>query len=170
MAKLLSCVLGPRLYKIYRERDTDRAAPSVPETPTAVPAASSSSWVSRVPPGGEHGTLQTALSCVRPARPLWETGERAGPAAVAQSACGRFPAPSPSRRAGPPPLWTALEELSLRPPPRLLFCRSPPRPYPAWLVPAESGVYPLTPLRALTGFCPPTPNFFPWALLTFSVT
>lgn len=51
MAKLLSCVLGPRLYKIYRERDTDRAASSVPETPTAVPAPSSSSWVSRVPPG-----------------------------------------------------------------------------------------------------------------------
>lgn len=46
MAKLLSCVLGPRLYKIYRERDTDRAVSSVPETPTAVPAASSSSWVS----------------------------------------------------------------------------------------------------------------------------
>ncbi|CAH6790107.1 Abhd16a [Phodopus roborovskii] len=44
MAKLLSCVLGPRLYKIYRERETDRAASSVSETPTAVPAPSASSW------------------------------------------------------------------------------------------------------------------------------
>lgn len=36
MAKLLSCVLGPRLYKIYRERDSERAPSSVPETPTSV--------------------------------------------------------------------------------------------------------------------------------------
>uniref|UniRef100_A0A2K5YLG1 Phosphatidylserine lipase ABHD16A n=1 Tax=Mandrillus leucophaeus TaxID=9568 RepID=A0A2K5YLG1_MANLE len=44
MAKLLSCVLGPRLYKIYRERDSERAPASVPETPTAVTAPHSSSW------------------------------------------------------------------------------------------------------------------------------
>uniref|UniRef100_A0A7N9ICI7 Phosphatidylserine lipase ABHD16A n=1 Tax=Macaca fascicularis TaxID=9541 RepID=A0A7N9ICI7_MACFA len=46
MAKLLSCVLGPRLYKIYRERDSERAPASVPETPTAVTAPHSSSWAS----------------------------------------------------------------------------------------------------------------------------
>lgn len=138
MAKLLSCVLGPRLYKIYRERDTDRAASSVPETPTAVPAASSSSWVSRVPPGGEHGTVQTALGCARPARPLWETGEPACQAAIAQSACGRLPAPSQSRRAGPPPLFTALEELCLTPTSTLAFIS--PSASPTWLVPVASGV------------------------------
>uniref|UniRef100_A0A5G2QI93 Abhydrolase domain containing 16A, phospholipase n=1 Tax=Sus scrofa TaxID=9823 RepID=A0A5G2QI93_PIG len=44
MAKLLSCVLGPRLYKIYRERDSERAASGVPGTPTSVTTASSSSW------------------------------------------------------------------------------------------------------------------------------
>nr|XP_020032189.1 protein ABHD16A isoform X3 [Castor canadensis] len=44
MAKLLSCVLGPRLYKIYRERDSERAPSSVPETPTSVTNPSSSSW------------------------------------------------------------------------------------------------------------------------------
>ncbi|XP_008573274.1 PREDICTED: abhydrolase domain-containing protein 16A isoform X4 [Galeopterus variegatus] len=44
MAKLLSCVLGPRLYKIYRERDSERAQSSVPETPTSVTSPSSSSW------------------------------------------------------------------------------------------------------------------------------
>ena len=96
MAKLLSCVLGPRLYKIYRERDTDRAASSVPETPTAVPAASSSSSVSRVPPGGEHGMVQTALRCARPARPLWETGEPACQVAVAHAVRLRaLPGPLP---------------------------------------------------------------------------
>ncbi|XP_004847033.1 protein ABHD16A isoform X1 [Heterocephalus glaber] len=44
MAKLLSCVLGPRLYKIYRERDSERAPSSVPETPTSVTNPPSSSW------------------------------------------------------------------------------------------------------------------------------
>ncbi|XP_035964179.2 phosphatidylserine lipase ABHD16A isoform X3 [Halichoerus grypus] len=44
MAKLLSCVLGPRLYKIYRERDSERAPSGVPETPTSVTTPSSSSW------------------------------------------------------------------------------------------------------------------------------
>nr|XP_055186138.1 phosphatidylserine lipase ABHD16A isoform X3 [Nyctereutes procyonoides] len=44
MAKLLSCVLGPRLYKIYRERDSERAPSGVPETPTSVTAPPSSSW------------------------------------------------------------------------------------------------------------------------------
>ncbi|XP_035964178.2 phosphatidylserine lipase ABHD16A isoform X2 [Halichoerus grypus] len=46
MAKLLSCVLGPRLYKIYRERDSERAPSGVPETPTSVTTPSSSSWAS----------------------------------------------------------------------------------------------------------------------------
>ncbi|EHB16065.1 Protein BAT5 [Heterocephalus glaber] len=46
MAKLLSCVLGPRLYKIYRERDSERAPSSVPETPTSVTNPPSSSWAS----------------------------------------------------------------------------------------------------------------------------
>lgn len=50
MAKLLSCVLGPRLYKIYRERDSERAPSNVPETPTSVTNPPASSWVSRVPP------------------------------------------------------------------------------------------------------------------------
>uniref|UniRef100_A0A9L0K8H6 Uncharacterized protein n=1 Tax=Equus asinus TaxID=9793 RepID=A0A9L0K8H6_EQUAS len=45
MAKLLSCVLGPRLYKIYRERDSERAPSGVPETPTSVTTPTSSSWV-----------------------------------------------------------------------------------------------------------------------------
>ncbi|KAF6363977.1 abhydrolase domain containing 16A, phospholipase [Rhinolophus ferrumequinum] len=44
MAKLLSCVLGPRLYKIYRERDSERAPSSVSETPTSVTTPHSSSW------------------------------------------------------------------------------------------------------------------------------
>ncbi|XP_036726244.1 phosphatidylserine lipase ABHD16A isoform X3 [Balaenoptera musculus] len=44
MAKLLSCVLGPRLYKIYRERDSERAPSSVPGTPTSVTNPPSSSW------------------------------------------------------------------------------------------------------------------------------
>ncbi|XP_027459630.1 phosphatidylserine lipase ABHD16A isoform X2 [Zalophus californianus] len=44
MAKLLSCVLGPRLYKIYRERDSERAPSGVPETPTSVTTPPSSSW------------------------------------------------------------------------------------------------------------------------------
>uniref|UniRef100_A0AC11E6R2 Abhydrolase domain containing 16A, phospholipase n=1 Tax=Ovis aries TaxID=9940 RepID=A0AC11E6R2_SHEEP len=44
MAKLLSCVLGPRLYKIYRERDSERAPSSVPGTPTSVTNPHSSSW------------------------------------------------------------------------------------------------------------------------------
>nr|XP_038954732.1 phosphatidylserine lipase ABHD16A isoform X3 [Rattus norvegicus] len=66
MAKLLSCVLGPRLYKIYRERDTDRAATSVPETPTAVPAASSSSWDSYYQPRAleKHADSILALASV----------------------------------------------------------------------------------------------------------
>ncbi|XP_054935810.1 phosphatidylserine lipase ABHD16A isoform X2 [Physeter macrocephalus] len=46
MAKLLSCVLGPRLYKIYRERDSERAPSSVPGTPTSVTNPPSSSWAS----------------------------------------------------------------------------------------------------------------------------
>uniref|UniRef100_A0A673T2M1 Phosphatidylserine lipase ABHD16A n=1 Tax=Suricata suricatta TaxID=37032 RepID=A0A673T2M1_SURSU len=46
MAKLLSCVLGPRLYKIYRERDSERAPSGVPETPTSVTTPPSSSWAS----------------------------------------------------------------------------------------------------------------------------
>ncbi|XP_070101396.1 phosphatidylserine lipase ABHD16A isoform X2 [Equus przewalskii] len=46
MAKLLSCVLGPRLYKIYRERDSERAPSGVPETPTSVTTPTSSSWAS----------------------------------------------------------------------------------------------------------------------------
>uniref|UniRef100_G1TMM5 Phosphatidylserine lipase ABHD16A n=1 Tax=Oryctolagus cuniculus TaxID=9986 RepID=G1TMM5_RABIT len=46
MAKLLSCVLGPRLYKIYRERDSERAPSSAPETPTSVTNPPSSSWAS----------------------------------------------------------------------------------------------------------------------------
>uniref|UniRef100_A0A8C4MDC1 Phosphatidylserine lipase ABHD16A n=1 Tax=Equus asinus asinus TaxID=83772 RepID=A0A8C4MDC1_EQUAS len=53
MAKLLSCVLGPRLYKIYRERDSERAPSGVPETPTSVTTPTSSSWVSRVLPWSE---------------------------------------------------------------------------------------------------------------------
>ncbi|XP_023581316.1 phosphatidylserine lipase ABHD16A isoform X2 [Trichechus manatus latirostris] len=44
MAKLLSCVLGPRLYKIYRERDSERTPSGVPEPPTTVTTPSSSSW------------------------------------------------------------------------------------------------------------------------------
>nr|XP_058932286.1 phosphatidylserine lipase ABHD16A isoform X2 [Kogia breviceps] len=46
MAKLLSCVLGPRLYKIYRERDSERAPSSIPGTPTSVTNPPSSSWAS----------------------------------------------------------------------------------------------------------------------------
>ncbi|KAM5287278.1 phosphatidylserine lipase ABHD16A isoform 2-T2 [Hipposideros larvatus] len=46
MAKLLSCVLGPRLYKIYRERDSERAPSGVSETPTSVTTHPSSSWAS----------------------------------------------------------------------------------------------------------------------------
>ncbi|XP_057556320.1 phosphatidylserine lipase ABHD16A isoform X2 [Hippopotamus amphibius kiboko] len=46
MAKLLSCVLGPRLYKIYRERASERAPSSVPGTPTSVTNPPSSSWAS----------------------------------------------------------------------------------------------------------------------------
>nr|XP_021511549.1 protein ABHD16A [Meriones unguiculatus] len=66
MAKLLSCVLGPRLYKIYRERDTDRAAPGVPETPTAVPAPASSSWDSYYQPRAleKHADSILALASV----------------------------------------------------------------------------------------------------------
>nr|KAF6276485.1 abhydrolase domain containing 16A, phospholipase [Myotis myotis] len=44
MAKLLSCVLGPRLYKIYRERDSERARSGAPETPASVTAPAPSSW------------------------------------------------------------------------------------------------------------------------------
>ncbi|EPQ03735.1 Abhydrolase domain-containing protein 16A [Myotis brandtii] len=44
MAKLLSCVLGPRLYKIYRERDSERARSGAPETPASVTAPPPSSW------------------------------------------------------------------------------------------------------------------------------
>ncbi|XP_060045449.1 phosphatidylserine lipase ABHD16A isoform X2 [Erinaceus europaeus] len=44
MAKLLSCVLGPRLYKIYRERDSERPSSGVSETPTPVTTPPSSSW------------------------------------------------------------------------------------------------------------------------------
>lgn len=116
MAKLLSCVLGPRLYKIYRERDTDRAASSVPETPTAVPASSSSSWVSRVPPPAEDMVRSPPrLPLAARTRPLSAAGEAACQA-VAQSACGRFSARS---HAGPAAASLARSQrLRPLPPPR----------------------------------------------------
>lgn len=163
MAKLLSCVLGPRLYKIYRERDTDRAASSVPETPTAVPAASSSSWVSRVPPGGEHGMVQTALRCARPARPLWETGESACQVAVAHAVRLRaLPGPLPVTQG---PAAASLYGFGGTLPHthhHACFFFPPPRPPNGW-----SQLSLESPAR--TGFCPPTPNFSQ-DLLTFSLT
>ena len=53
MAKLLSCVLGPRLYKIYRGRDSERVGSGAPETSASVTSPPSSSWVSRVLPWSE---------------------------------------------------------------------------------------------------------------------
>lgn len=105
MAKLLSCVLGPRLYKIYRERDTDRAASSVPETPTAVPAPSSSSWVSLVPP-----RLRT-----------WYGPRRAGPSLPGRVHCRRRGRPLVKRRSRSPPVGASLlAVMPGRPPPLLL--------------------------------------------------
>ncbi|XP_027459632.1 phosphatidylserine lipase ABHD16A isoform X4 [Zalophus californianus] len=56
MAKLLSCVLGPRLYKIYRERDSERAPSGVPETPTSVTTPPSSSWALAAGPTRSTGS------------------------------------------------------------------------------------------------------------------
>lgn len=70
MAKLLSCVLGPRLYKIYRERDSERAPSGVPETPASVTAPPPSSWVSRALPPWRHGTARAPLRPCSRKRPL----------------------------------------------------------------------------------------------------
>lgn len=70
MAKLLSCVLGPRLYKVYRERYSERR----PEAPASVTAPSPSSWVSRGLPPWRHGTARAPLGLAPRKRPLWEIG------------------------------------------------------------------------------------------------
>uniref|UniRef100_F7BM46 Phosphatidylserine lipase ABHD16A n=1 Tax=Equus caballus TaxID=9796 RepID=F7BM46_HORSE len=66
MAKLLSCVLGPRLYKIYRERDSERAPSGVPETPTSVTTPTSSSWETYYQPRAleKHADSILALASV----------------------------------------------------------------------------------------------------------
>lgn len=75
MAKLLSCVLGPRLYKIYRERDSERAPSGVPETPASVTTHPSSSWVSRVLPWSESWYGPNPFAAFAPQkRPLLEIG------------------------------------------------------------------------------------------------
>lgn len=61
MMRLLSCIFGPRLYKIYRERDSERAPSGGPETPASVTAPPPSSWVSRVLPPWRHGTARAPL-------------------------------------------------------------------------------------------------------------
>lgn len=57
MAKLLSCVLGPRLYRVYRERGPARLPQNGDEAAEGSPASRESSWVSAVfnppPRGGE---------------------------------------------------------------------------------------------------------------------
>ena len=88
MAKLLSCVLGPRLYKIYRERDSERAPSSVPGTPTSVTNPHSSSWVSRFSPGYKNSTAQTPLRPLLPrSTHYWKSGETACQASFPQSLC-----------------------------------------------------------------------------------
>uniref|UniRef100_A0A8C2M5Z4 Phosphatidylserine lipase ABHD16A n=1 Tax=Cricetulus griseus TaxID=10029 RepID=A0A8C2M5Z4_CRIGR len=79
MAKLLSCVLGPRLYKIYRERETERAASSVPETATAVPAPSASSWDTYYQPRAleKHADSILALASV-----FWSISYYSSPFAI----------------------------------------------------------------------------------------
>lgn len=136
MAKLLSCVLGPRLYKIYRERDTDRAASSVPETPTAVPAPSSSSWVSLVPP-----RLRT-----------WYGPRRAGPSLPGRVHCRRRGRPLVKRRSRSPPVALPCSQ-SCRAGRRLSCSLSALAPAScSRLAPVESGV----------SFCPTAPDvFFP---------
>lgn len=86
MAKLLSCVLGPRLYKIYRERDSERAPSGVPETPTSVTAPPSSSWVSRVLPWSKTWYGPNPFAAFAPQkRPLLEMGEPGCQASCLQS-------------------------------------------------------------------------------------
>lgn len=70
MAKLLSCVLGPRLYQVYRERHSERR----PEAPASVTAPPPSSWVSRGLPPWRHGTARAPLGLAPRKRPLWEIG------------------------------------------------------------------------------------------------
>ncbi|XP_045148684.1 phosphatidylserine lipase ABHD16A isoform X2 [Echinops telfairi] len=66
MAKLLSCVLGPRLYKIYRERESERTPPGVPETPASGATPSASSWDSYYQPRAleKHADSILALASV----------------------------------------------------------------------------------------------------------
>ncbi|XP_036212240.1 phosphatidylserine lipase ABHD16A isoform X2 [Myotis myotis] len=86
MAKLLSCVLGPRLYKIYRERDSERARSGAPETPASVTAPAPSSWCPWVPPGSVFSSLWYVLRVHR------TCSTSALPAAL------RLPKPAPETR------------------------------------------------------------------------
>ncbi|XP_020829974.1 phosphatidylserine lipase ABHD16A [Phascolarctos cinereus] len=78
MAKLLSCVLGPRLYRVYRERDSGRTQSSVPGTPAAITTSPAGSWESYYQPRAleKHADSILALASV-----LWSISYYSSPLA-----------------------------------------------------------------------------------------
>ncbi|XP_038624460.1 phosphatidylserine lipase ABHD16A [Tachyglossus aculeatus] len=78
MAKLLSCVLGPRLYRVYRERDPARPPNTGPGGPPPLPTARAGSWESYYQPRAleKHADSILALASV-----LWSISYYSSPLA-----------------------------------------------------------------------------------------
>uniref|UniRef100_A0A8D0GSA7 Phosphatidylserine Lipase ABHD16 N-terminal domain-containing protein n=1 Tax=Sphenodon punctatus TaxID=8508 RepID=A0A8D0GSA7_SPHPU len=65
MAKLLSCILGPRLYRVYRDRSLGRAQLPPSSSPEAAPANPDTTWESYYQPRTleKHSDSILALVC-----------------------------------------------------------------------------------------------------------
>ncbi|XP_048343240.1 phosphatidylserine lipase ABHD16A-like [Sphaerodactylus townsendi] len=79
MAKLLSCILGPRLYRVYRDRGSNGSRRSRPEAIASSPGALEPSWDSYYQPRTleKHADSILALASV-----LWSISYYSSPFAA----------------------------------------------------------------------------------------